>query len=65
MCLAYLLTCYLRVFYNQALADVRLTGVEIKCLNCSDFKQSFYPQLRLTDHQIVEVSIDGLQFLSL
>ena len=33
-CLAYLLKCYQRVFYNQALADHRSTGAGIKCLNC-------------------------------
>ena len=32
MCLAYLLTCFSRMFYNQALADHRSTGAGIKCL---------------------------------
>ena len=34
MCLAYFLTCYPWVLFNQALADVQSTGAVIKCLYC-------------------------------
>ena len=34
ICLAYFLTCYPWMLYNQALVDVRSTGAGIKCLYC-------------------------------